>query len=184
MYIDGDTDFHQPEVRPLSGAASASDRAFATGRGPGVVARHRGQPAAGARRWAVVFACRDVGDREGAGCKPLPDNLHVLIVTRCGVWALAAASGRELHDAGPADGFWIHLDADVFDETNMRAVDDPGPVGLAWDEVASALSVAVRSGRAVGPQVAIYNSDIEADGSNGRGLAATLRTALAASPDA
>jgi arginase len=84
----------------------------------------------------------------------------------------------------PADGFWIHLDADVFDETIMQAVDDPRPDGLAWDEVVSALAVAVRSGRAAGLQVAIYNPDIDADRSNGRGLAATVREALAASGDA
>jgi arginase len=41
----------------------------------------------------------------------------------------------------------------------------------------------VRSGHAVGLQVAIYNPDIDADGSNGRGLAATVREALAASAD-
>ena len=33
LYIDGDADFYQPEVNPLSGAASASDLAFATGYG-------------------------------------------------------------------------------------------------------------------------------------------------------
>jgi arginase len=43
--------------------------------------------------------------------------------------------------------------------------------------------VAVRSGRAAGLQVAIYNPDIDADGSNGRGLAATLREALAGFAD-
>jgi hypothetical protein len=59
-------------------------------------------------------------------------------------------------EGGPQDGFWIHLDADVFDETIMQAVDDPRPDGLAWNEAVSALSVAVRSGRAVGLQVAIY----------------------------
>jgi arginase len=82
------------------------------------------------------------------------------------------------------DGFWVHLDADVFDETIMQSVDDPRPDGLAWDEVVSALTVAVRSGRAVGLQVAIYNPDIDADRSNGCGLAATVREALAASADA
>ena len=54
---------------------------------------------------------------------------------------------------------------------------------LAWDEVVSALSVAMRSGRATGLQVAIYNPDIDADGSNGRGLAATIREALAGFAD-
>jgi hypothetical protein len=53
---------------------------------------------------------------------------------------------------GPEDGFWIHLDADVLDETIMQAVDDPRPGGLAWDELVSALSMAVRSGHgAQGP---------------------------------
>jgi len=61
----------------------------------------------------------------------------------------------------------------------MQAVDDPRPDGLAWDEVVSALRTALGSGRAVGLQVAIYNPDFDADGSNGRGLAATVRKALA-----
>jgi arginase len=63
----------------------------------------------------------------------------------------------------------------------MQAVDDPRPDGLAWDEAVSALSVAVRSGHAV---VAIYNPDIDGGGLNGRGLAATVRQALAVSADA
>jgi hypothetical protein len=36
----------------------------------------------------------------------------------------------------------------------------------------------------VGLQVAIYNPDIDADRSNGRGLAITVREALAAAADA
>ena len=65
----------------------------------------------------------------------------------------------------------------------MQAVDDPRPGGLSWEELAAAVRVAMDSGRAVGLQVAIYNPDIDADGSNGRGLAATLREALAGFAD-
>ena len=61
----------------------------------------------------------------------------------------------------------------------MQAVDDPRPGGLGWDELVSALRIAVGSGHAVGLQVAIYNPDIDADGSNGRGLAAAVHEALA-----
>jgi arginase len=188
MYIDGDADFYQPEVNPLNGAASASDLAFATGRGPDMVADIEGRRPLVRDDDVVVFACRDAGDRERAGCQPLPDNLHVVDrdqVRRLGAGPAASEAVRYLtREGGPADGFWIHLDADVFDETIMQAVDDPRPDGLAWNEVVSALSVAVRSGRAVGLQVTIYNPDIDADGSNGRGLAATVREALAASADA
>jgi hypothetical protein len=109
----------------------------------------------------AAFACRDAADREGRQGYP-------------GSCAVSDAGGT------PEDGFWIHLDADVFDETIMQAVDDPRLDGLAWDEVVSALSIAVGSGHAVGLQVAIYNPDIDAGGSNDRGLAATVREALTA----
>ena len=188
LYIDGDADFYQPEVNPLRGAASASDLAFATGRGPDVVSDIEGRRPLVRDDDVVVFACRDAADRERRGCQPLPENLLVIDrdQVRClGAGAAASEAVRYLtREGGPQDGFWIHLDADVFDETIMQAVDDPRPDGLAWNELVSALSVAVRSGRAIGLQVAIYNPDIDADGSNGRGLAATVREALSASADA
>jgi hypothetical protein len=43
LYIDGDADFYQPQANPLRGAASASDLAFATGRGPDIVADIEGR---------------------------------------------------------------------------------------------------------------------------------------------
>jgi arginase len=184
LYIDGDADFYQPEVNPLRGAVSASDLAFATGRGPDVVTDIEGRRPLVRDDDVAVFACRDAADRERRGCQPLPENMLVVDrdqVRRLGAGAAASEAVRYLtREEGPEDGFWIHLDADVFDETIMQAVDDPRPDGLAWDEVVSALNVALRSGRAIGLQVAIYNPDIDTDGSNGRGLAATVREALSA----
>ena len=80
---------------------------------------------------------------------------------------------------GPPDGFWIHLDADVFDETIMRSVDDPRPDGLTWNEGIAVLRTALASDQATGLQVAIYNPDIDTDGADGRGLASAIRSALA-----
>ena len=80
--------------------------------------------------------------------------------------------------SGPPDGFWIHLDADVFDETIMQSVDDPRPDGLTWDQGIAVLRTATASSQAAGLQIAIYNPDIDKDGSNGRGLAAAIRSAL------
>jgi arginase len=188
LYIDGDADFYQPEASPLGGAASASDLAFATGRGPDVVVDIEGRRPLVRSGDVVVFACRDAADRERRGCQPLPADLVVVDRDRVrGLGAGAAAREAVVHltrEGGPEAGFWIHLDADVFDETIMQAVDDPRPDGLFWDDVASALTVAVRSGRAAGLQVAIYNPDIDPGGPNGRGLAATVHQALRASADA
>jgi arginase len=182
LYIDGDADFYQPDVNPLRGAASASDLAFATGCGPDIVCDIEGRRPLVRDDDVVVFGCRDAADRERRGCQPLPADM--LVVDRDQVRRLGAAEAAQAavtfltREGGPEDGFWIHIDADVFDETIMRAVDDPRPGGLAWDDVAKAVRTAVGSGRAAGLQVAIYNPDIDGDGSNGRGLAATVREAL------
>jgi len=139
LYIDGDADFYQPQVNPIGGAASASDLAFATGRGPDVVADIEGRRPLVRDDDVVVFACRDAADRERLRCQPLPADLLVVDrdqVRRLGVGAAAREAVTFLaRDGGPADGFWIHLDADVFDETIMQAVDDPrqaGSPGMRW----------------------------------------------------
>jgi arginase len=183
LYIDGDADFYQPEVNPLDGAASASDLAFATGRGPDVVCDLEGQGRLLRDDDVVIFASRDAGDRDRRGCQPLPADMLELdreAVRQVGTAAAAEQAVAFLTRRDGPQGFWIHVDADVFDETIMRAVDDPRPNGLAWEDLVSVLRVAIASGKAVGLQIAIYNPDFDPDGSNGRGLAATIRSALAA----
>jgi arginase len=183
LYIDGDADFYQPEVNPLRGAASASDLAFATGRGPDVVCDIEGRRPLVRDDDVVVFASRDAADRERRGCQPLPAAMRVVDrdeVRRLGAAAAAREAVQFLARAGgPADGFWIHVDADVLDESIMRAVDDPRPDGLGWDDLVAALRTAIGSGHAAGLQVAIYNPDFDPTGEQGHGLAAALREALA-----
>jgi arginase len=183
LYVDGDADFYQPEVNPLRGAASASDLAFATGRGPDVVCDIEGRRPLVRDEDVAVFACRDEADRERRGCQPLPAGMRVADtreVRRLGTAAAARAAVAFLaRPDGPRDGFWIHVDADVLDESIMRAVDDPRPGGLGWDDLVAVLRTAIGSGLAVGLQVAIYNPDFDPSGGEGRGLAAAVRAALA-----
>jgi arginase len=186
LYVDGDADFYQPEANPLNGAASASDLAFATGRGPDIVSDLEERRPLVRDGDVVVFANRDAADRDRGNCQPLPETIRVIDRDRVRQLGAAAAAREAVadltRDGGPADGFWIHLDADVLDETVMQAVDDPRPDGLTCDELTGALRTAIASGRAVGLQVAIYNPDIDPGGSNGRALAAIVRNALAPEP--
>jgi arginase len=76
------------------------------------------------------------------------------------------------------DGFFIHLDCDCLDDAIMPAVDFRLPNGLSWNELRTALQIALASGKAVGIEVAIYNPRLDEDGSAGRGLADVLATAL------
>jgi arginase len=181
LYVDGDADFYQPEVNPLRGAASASDLAFATGRGPDIVCDLEGRRPLVRDDDVTVLACRDAGDRERRGCQPLPSDMLILDrdhVRQAGAENAAHEAVAFLTRRGGPDGFWIHLDADVFDQTIMQSVDDPRPGGLTWDDGIAILRTALASSRAAGLQVAIYNPEIDKDGSNGRGLAAAIRSAL------
>ena len=82
-------------------------------------------------------------------------------------------------DADELDGFFIHVDADCLDDAIMPAVDYRLPGGLAWHELEMTLRIALASGRAVGMEVAIYNPELDRDGSAGRGLTDVLGAALA-----
>jgi hypothetical protein len=94
LYIDGDADFYQPEVNPLSGAASASDLAFATGRGPDVVAdiEADGRWCATTTWWCSPAVTLAPGNgRPASRCRI---TCTLLIVTRFGVSALAPWPAR------------------------------------------------------------------------------------------
>jgi arginase len=75
-------------------------------------------------------------------------------------------------------GFWVHVDADVLDDSIMPAVDYRMPDGLSWDELRTVLRTALDSGKAVGLEVTIYNPAMDESGSAGRGLADTIVKSL------
>jgi arginase len=181
LYIDGHPDFYQPEANPIDGAASASDLAFATGRGPGIVADIEGRRPLVRDDDVVVFAYRDAAAQVRHRCQSLPLDLVAMdrgLVRRLGVDSAIAEAVAHLTREGGPSGFWIHVDVDVLDQSIMFAVDDPQPDGLSWTELRTALRMAVESNGAVGLRVTLYNPDMEADGASGRGLAATLVKAL------
>jgi arginase len=60
------------------------------------------------------------------------------------------------------DGYWIHVDVDVLDESVMRAVDSPSPGGLSPGELIDLLQALAPS--AAGAHVGIYDPDLDPDG--------------------
>jgi arginase len=183
LYIDGHADFWQPERNPIEGGASASDLAFATGRGPRALTELEGFAPLVEPRDVVVFANRDRAERSEGDCQALPDEMGVISRDRVRSLGVDAAMAQAVallqrRGAGRLDGFWIHVDADVLDEAIMDSVDDPRPDGLMWGELAAALGIAIGCGTAVGLQLTIYNPDLDRGGAQGRGLATTVNTVL------
>ena len=58
----------------------------------------------------------------------------------------------------------MHVDADVLDDAIMPAVDYRLPDGLSWEELTTAMRIAIKSHRVVGLEVTIYNPKLDPDG--------------------
>jgi len=181
LFIDGHADFYQPEAL-TSGEAASMDLGFATGRGPELLTNLEGLRPLVRDEDVVAFGFRDAQEQREYGSQPLPPaalaiELHE--VRRLGAKLAAQRAVEHLTAANkPAQGFFIHLDADVVSDALMPAVDYRMADGLSWDELRIVLQTALASGRAVGLEVTIYNPALDADGSSGRELARTLITAL------
>jgi arginase len=180
LFLDGHADFYQPEAEP-NGEAASMDLALATGRGPAVLSDLEGRRPLVREEDVAAFGRRDAAEAERLGSQRIEDTRITLIdlpaVRADGVEAAAARAVARL--SSPAlDGFWIHLDADVIDDAVMPAVDYRMPDGLSWDELATVLRTAMRTGRAIGIDITIFNPTLDADGSIARCLASTVARGL------
>ena len=175
LFVDGHADFYQPEANP-NGEAASMDPAFATGRGPAVLANLEGRGPLVRDENVVAFAFRDEGEQRHYGSQPLAPAIHALDVSavrRMGIAAAAAEALRYL-TRRDLDGFFLHVDADVLDDAIMPAVDYRLPGGLSAVELRHVLRAAAASGRLAGLEVTIYNPALDHDGSAGRLLANAL----------
>jgi arginase len=183
LFIDGHADFYNPDANP-NGQAASMDLALATGRGPDLVTNPEGRRPLIRDEDVVVFGHRDAQEQAEYGSQPLAPGIRAIDLAEIrqrGIAATARDAIEHLTRAAAPERFWIHLDADVLDDTVMPAVDYRIPGGLSWDELTFTLRAAMQSGHAAGLELTIYNPRLDSDGVAGRGLAETLGLALAAS---
>jgi arginase len=179
LFIDGNADFFQPEAEP-NGEGASMDLALVTGYGPSLLTDIEGRAPLVRPQDAVAFAYRDHKDQEEYGSQPLPKELKAIDLPAVRAIGIEAAARQAVDHLTreELDGFFIHLDADCLDDAIMPAVDFRVPGGLSWNELGTALRVALASGKAVGLEITIYNPSLDEDGSAGRGLADVLVAAL------
>ncbi len=180
LFIDGHADFYNPEANP-NGQAASMDLALATGRGPDIVTNIEGRLPLVRDGDIVVFGFRDAEEQAEYGSQPLPPGMRAIDlaeVRRRGIDDAVRDAVGHLTRRDAPEQFWIHLDADVLDDSIMPAVDYRIPGGLSWEELGATIRAAVGSGRAVGLEVTIYNPQLDRDGSAGPGLVETIAAAL------
>jgi arginase len=175
LYIDGHSDFYQPEAN-TNGEAASSDLALATGRGPDIMTTFEGYRPLVRDADVVVLGFRDAEEAATYGSQVLPHQMRAIDLREIrgsGVDASAREAVERLSRPG-LNGFWIHLDADALDDSLMPAVDYRLPDGLSWRELHITLQTALASARAVGLEVTIFNPALDHDGTMARSLVDAL----------
>jgi arginase len=179
FFIDGHADFYQPEVSP-TGEVADMDLAIVSGRGPNVLTNIDGLKPLVRDPDIVVFGYRDAEQAASYGSQDVRDtNMHVFdlpSVRKFGTIAAAASQAVDiLANNELLDGFWIHLDVDVLDDSIMPAVDYRlGGSGLSFSELSELLKILVGSDRAVGMDITIFNPLLDFDGSITRRFVSSL----------
>jgi arginase len=184
VFLDGHDDFSPPRdvARPLT--AAGQDLALVTGHGPDSLTRIDGSsPLVREEDVALVGMYRDPTDARDFDVERLERTAMarwpIERVRALGARA-TAEQVRSRMEALPLDGFWVHLDADVLDQSVMSAVDSPNPKGLHADELGTLLAILLASPKAAGLQVTIYDPERDPTGAAGDLLADVLTRAVAA----
>ena len=185
LFLDGHADFYQPEAS-TTGEAADMDLAFGTGRGPAILSDIEGLRPLVRDADVAVLGPRDAEQAREYGSQPLPPTIFAQDLQELRrIGADEAARAAIEHLCRPElDGFWIHLDVDVLDDAIMPAVGYRMPDGLSWQELETILDAAMRSGRARGINITIFEPKRDQSGSIARDLVNTLARGLVRSPDA
>lgn len=176
LFIDGHADFYQPEAEP-NGEAASMELGLVTGRGPDLITNIENLSPLVLDEDVVLFGYRDQHESARFGSRAVEDSsmkrLDAKEIRRVGLEQAALTAVRYL-DNSSLDGFWLHLDVDVLDETIMPAVDSPQPDGLQYSELELVLQTAVRSNRLRGVDITIFNPRMDTDGAIARNLTTAL----------
>jgi arginase len=180
FFIDGHSDFYQPEAEP-NGEVASMDLAIVSGRGPAVLTDIDGFTPLVRDEDIVAFGFRDAEESRKYGSQDIRETrIHAFDLDEVRELGAAVAAGQaaEILRRNGVEGFWIHVDADVLDDAVMPAVEYHLPGGLSWDELSATLRALMATGQAVGVNVGIFNPAMDADGSIARRLVSCLVAGL------
>jgi arginase len=157
------------------------DLAIVSGRGPDILTDIDGLKPLVKDEDVVVFGYRDAEQASSYGSQDVLDtNMHVFDLSRVKDLKVTAAAPLAIRQLlkNDLDGFWIHLDADVLDDSIMPAVDYHLDGGLSFSELSDLLKILITSRHAVGMSITIFNPSMDSDGSIARKFVSSIVTGL------
>ena len=177
FFIDGHSDFYLPEESP-TGEVSDMDLAIVSGYGPEILSNLDHLKPLAKEQDIVVFGYRDSSQSTQYGCQDIKKTTMINAVELVDVKKLGlkktASLGIQTLLKNELSGFWIHLDADVLDDSIMPAVDYRLPDGITFPELSNLLKLLLLSKKAVGISVTIFNPTLDKDDSITRNFVSSI----------
>jgi arginase len=176
FFIDGHADFYQPEAS-LTGEVADMDLAIVSGRGPDILTDIDNLKPLVRDEDIILFGYRDREQAASFGSQDVRNtSIHsfdLSYVKELGITTAAIEAVKKLLQK-ELKGIWIHLDADVLDDSIMPAVDYRLNGGLSFYELSELLKIIVASSRSVGMDITIFNPNLDPDGSIARRFVSSL----------
>ncbi|HLX18965.1 MAG TPA: arginase family protein [Gaiellaceae bacterium] len=180
-FIDCHADFCHPYDEP-TGEVASLDLALATGRGPTVLSDLEARRPLIRDEDVALIGYRAFGDNDHY----LSEHVRDTAITIVDLYQLRELGIRKalrsvIAELGKPelDGFWVHLDVDVLDDTLMPAVDHHHSGGLTWKEAATVLRSILQIPTVAGLDVTIFNPRLDPDGTLANRLAALIAGGVA-----
>lgn len=171
-FLDGHVDYFGGDTSP-SGEAADMDLALVCGYGPVGLVDMAGPAPMVDPGDVVAMGHRldpeDASPREGDLVDERTQLVEARAVRRGDPERLGRYVARRLE--AQAGRFWVHFDADVFDQKEMPAVTYAQPGGLDWEQVEALLRPLISSAALVGFSIADFEPDKDPGGHYARRVA-------------
>lgn len=181
FFIDGHADFYLPEESP-TGEVADMDLTIVAGHGPDILSDLDHLKPLVLEQDIVVFGYRDIEQSAKYGCQDIKITTMMKAIELGDVRRIgfqnAATLGIDTLLKNELTGFWIHLDADVLDDSIMPAVDYRLPGGITFSELSDLLKLLLSSKKAVGISITILNPALDNDGSITRNFVSSIVAGL------
>jgi arginase len=180
FFIDGHSDFYQPQASH-TGEVADMELAIVSGRGPDILTNFDNLRPLVRDTDVVVFGYRDSKQAAIDRSQNVKDTeMHVfdlLTVKELNIHSAASMAIQRLLSK-QLDGFWIHLDVDVLEDSIMPAVDYRQSDGIGFSDLSQLLRILLASKNVVGMTITIFNPRLDYGGSIARKLVSSIVNGL------
>ncbi len=163
FYLDGHTDFMEPALSGTGGVGGMA-AAMVAGYGPEKLTQINQQGPYIPEEFVWCVGNREYdAEYEGAIQNSGATYISLAHLREMGM-IYCVNSFLEEVDLAKLNGFWLHLDVDVLDDTVMPAVDSRTPGGLTYKQLDYLLTPLIASPKLAGLEITILDPDLDPTG--------------------